>query len=335
MIIACAWAHAFRIHNIQLESGVQAEEVEGRFSQLLAAAPILLDQRRIDILDDVTHANHVNWPVFLTRGLGEVIMSMSTDVGRALAPDPEALLRAFGTQSEWPATLMDLIGETEARANALISFLGGPWIAPVNAVFPQQIINERLGGSPRTLALEQLERVENDLTDYRAWTCLKVIVGDAPFYAEEAQRIHHLLQRVELHRLLETKGEEGLSGIQFVCAQARHLCSDETRQRFERELLACAAFCQAAREERKGLGSDNDAFERIAWRLLGSVFLLTARGTGPEEASPFWKLTAKLVHICPALGTILRRRLGGRVPPLPFALARGAWPFFLTLRAAP
>ena len=96
VIIACAWIHASRIHNIQLESGVQAEEVESRFSQLFAAAPILLDQRRIEIRDDVAHANHVNWPIFLTRGLGDVIMSVRIDAGRALAPDPEALLQAFG-----------------------------------------------------------------------------------------------------------------------------------------------------------------------------------------------------------------------------------------------
>ena len=230
---------------------------------------------------------------------------------------------------------MDLIAETVTRANALTSFLGGPWVAPVDALFPEQIIDERLGSNPRTLALEQLEHIESDLTDHQAWTYLNVIVRDAPFYTEDAHRIDHVLRRVELNRLLETQGEKGLRGIQLVCAQARHLGSDETRQRFERELLACAAFCQKVREERKWPGCDNDAFERIAWHLLESAFLLTARHIRPEEPSPFWKLTAKMIHICPALGTILRRRLGGRVPPLPLALARGAWPLFLTLRAAP
>jgi hypothetical protein len=333
VVLASAWEHAHEVYRTALAAGLSRGDLSSQLHEIVATSAALLDVRRIELLDDVVHPSRINWATYLLRGFGDVMLSLPIEIGRTLRPTAQEFAMALGDVDR-REIIAAIAQETETRVNALGSFLGGGWREPLDAALPPDFLGTRFDPAPSLLAVEQLTAVETDLTDWTGWRSLWFLIQDAPFYTEHGSRIKMLLQSVPLVRLLESGIEKALPGLQFLCGQVRYYGDDAIGENFERSLLGCAEFCQTARVERTSFGRDNAAFEAVSWGIIEAAFLLSSRLSAKPELAPFHTLAAKLVSVCPGFGTLLRSRLGGRVPPLPFALARGAWPFYLTLRAA-
>jgi len=333
VFIGAAWSHTARLHNLFLFSGVPNATTAKHFGSALANISRLLEAHPAGLFDDVAYGARVEWSSFLVRGFGSVLQALPDATAARLVVPPATLRAAIEPGDQLLSPIIMLAQETETHSNALPSFLGGPWAPPVAAVLSTQTITEWFPGDPQTIAVTQLAVAEANPFDQSAWALLRLTVGDAPFPSGHSDRIIQLLERIELLPLLEGIGERASIAFGFLCAQARHYGTPQLRVRLEHQLVQVAFQVQTEWEQKTGLGADNAVFNRFALQLSEAAFLLSANGQ--NTVGPFSAIATKLVQASPALGTVFREHLGGRVPPLPFVLARGAWPFYLALRASP
>ena len=335
--LAVVWNYTARVHNILLQAHSPAESVQGHAESLLADVPTLIEITNRDLYLDAASPRRTQWSTFLARGMGDVFRTLPPELRLRLLPEVGALAASMHPANEPRSTdvFSRLAAETSTRPNALASFLGGTWEDPLAAVFPAETIAGWVFNTPLRFAERCLGLVEQDMNDCAAWVALWNGIGDAPVHAVHTDQVRRLLNEVSLMELFKRHEQAALGAINFCCAQARFHGDVQTLAYLEEHLVQCAFHCHQAREKRQGMGVDNQAFGQIARRLCEAVYLLRAGGVGTSGRAPFCELAAKLVQVCPALGTQWRSLLGASVPPLPLELSAGMWNFFLCLRAAP
>lgn len=332
-LLATAWVHAARIHNIHLIAGVPSNEIIQGFQVALANLDTLLEAHPAGLFDDCAYVTRADWPSFLVRGFGSLLNSLPEEAAEQLRVPSSALRAAIDEKDASVLPILTLAQETETRPNALPSFFGGEWLPPIVAAIGPNAIGEWFLDNPQSMARTYLAAVEANPLDANAWAFLRLAVGDAPFPASDSARIVELLEQTELIPLIDALGDKAFLALTFLCAQARYYADNRLRQQIESQLIQSAFHLQGLWEKSIGFVADRAAFRLAALNVMESACLLCSNKE--NTIGPCSAVITKLVQASPALGTVLREHLGGRVPPIPRELARGAWPLYLALRASP
>lgn len=332
-LLAVAWSHAVRLHQLHIIGSVATKDVAARFEAARANTPTFLAAHPIGLLEDAAHPHRAEWSLFLSRGLGDVLSALPVEIAATLRMSSATLLAAVNADATTALPLIGLAQMTESRPNAMPSFLGGEWAAPLHALLGLEQFAAWFPYESEANVLEQLTELEGNHSAVGAWSILWGLVGDAPLPDSARDLSARLLNGVDLSALTKRLGDVALPALTFLCAQARYSGDSVLCHRMESQLLGVAMQLQGAWEERSGFGADDATFDEAAWRVAEAAFVLTS-GAREDAETSFYKLATLLVQASPALGTVLRKRLGGRAPSLPFALARGVWPLYLALRSA-
>lgn len=331
--LACTWAHARCIYAAAIESGISSDQLAANLQEVLLKSSALLDVDRVELLDDVVHPLRIEWPAYLFRAVAGILWTLPAELTQNLRLSSDALTSLIG-DADAREVVLSLAAETDTRANALGSFLGGAWSKPFDLLLPPDFRSAVFDVAPRESLIQCLTAIECDLTDWDGWAMLWALIGDAPFYSDQRDRISALIRSGQLVQLLRVGGAKALPALLFLCAQARYESDETAAANLEKQLLACAEHCQTLHEERKDFGAHTADFDTVSWKLLEAAFLLSCRLAGTSAVAPFHSLATNLIAVCPSFGTIWRKKLGGRVPAVPFSLARGTWPFYFALRSA-
>jgi len=333
VFITAAWAHASQLYNIQMKVGVSDQIIETHFKNEIRKVSTRLVGRCEAGFSDATSPRFITLAGLLCRGLGSTFLLLPEEAAVSLRPSTEQIQAAISEETEEVIAFAVLAGETETRSNVLQSFMGGDWLSPLAALIPDR--SNWLVQDPRAYAVGRFQEVETNPGNTIAWGELWLLFTMAPVYDDLKDRMRHLLRTVRLSSLLENKGQDAIYGIHFMCTQASQDGSQEILNELRGELARCAGYCQQMRDKNQSFGVDRQSFENIIWSLIQAAQYLELRTPLTDEPAPFCALMNRLIQTCPTMGSILRQRLGGEPPAMPFELNRGIWPFYMRLRAAP
>jgi tetratricopeptide (TPR) repeat protein len=332
-VVSAAWSHAVQLYEFLVKGGLSQETIGTRFENEVRKCSARLIPQREDAYADASSPRNLSWGTFLCRAVGDILSELPDEVRDNLRPSTMQMQAAISDQTQEAVAFAELAAETETRSNHLEGFLGGPWLPPFQALFPN--MSGWLVNDPHAYALSRLTEIEADPYNIVAWTELWFLFRGAPIYESVSDRITHLIETLDFARLFEVKGEEAQYVLAFCCAQAGQMEKAEPAARMLEELAKIAVYCQQQRDRRQSLGADDVAYERILWSLIQDVQFLSIKKGSKENPSPFCSSMNRLIQLCPSLGSSLRRRLGGEPPALQFKLNRGIWPFYMRLRGVP
>jgi tetratricopeptide (TPR) repeat protein len=332
-VVSAAWSHGVLLYEALAKGGVSLETIGARFENEVRKCSARLIPQREDAYADASSSRNLSWGTFLCRAVGNILSKLPDEVRDGLRPSAAQMQAAISDQTEEAVAFAELAGETETRSNYLGGFLGGPWLPPLQALFPN--MSGWLVNDPHAYTLSRLTEIEADPYNVVAWTELWFLFRGASIYDSVRDRVTHLIETLDFVRLFEVKGEEAQYVLAFCCAQAGQMKTDEASARMLEELAKIAAYCQQQRDRQQSFGADDVVYERILWSLIQNVQFLSIKKGTKENPSPFCSSMNRLIQLCPSLGSSLRRRLGGEPPALPFKLNRGIWPFYMRLRAVP
>lgn len=335
VLLAVAWSHASRIHNLLLRFRVENEVVEGSFTMASALLPRFVRPERAEIMDDSAAYLHTQWNVLLVRGLGAALAILPDKLATRFRIERSPLLQALSKDENDQVALVELAAETETRPNSLSSYLGGPWEEPIRALLGDALFAESFDSTAEQLALSHLEALENDPLAVDAWVVLCGVIGDAPYPSAGRDRLKDLINTVEFAQLVRREPEKASLALHFACAQARLFPNTQTRSRMEGQLLACTQICREIHEQQKGELSEIESYMNVLSRIVEAAYRLHMDEGAATGETGFANLAVQLMRICPDLGSSLRERLGKRPSALPMKFASGLWPLYLAIRATP
>jgi len=332
-LLAVAWAHAARLHQIHILASTDTNTVIRRFRTAASQVPSLLSTKPLGLIEDCSYQSRSDWPVFIIRGLGDIFSEIPDSVATALRVPIARLRQALDTDVSTLTPLLTVGQETETRPNSLSSFLGGNWSTPLKAIIPAEDFTSLFLGEPLDVGVSHLTALEADPSNVEAWSVVSVLIGDTPLPQSARDIFSRLINAIEIVELLKRHGEIAFPVLAFFCAQARHGREASELKRMEEQLLRISQLLKKMVRDKNGVCKTSKSFDSAAWRLIDAAFVLTS-GAENESDLSFYQLAPRLIQACPELGSILRERLGGRPPGLPFSFARGVWPLYLSLRAA-
>lgn len=335
VFLAAAWAHTFRVHNLLLRHRIRREAIQAHFHVALGRLPRFVWPERAGVLNDAAAYLHAQWSVLLVRGLGGALAVLPKAMANRFCIEKSALSNALTEDEEDRMPMLHLMAETGTRSNSLGSFLGGEWETPLRALLGETLFAEWFDSSAEQIAFSQLDALENDPVEVSAWVVLWGLIGDSPFPSAGRERLVALINAAEFAPLMRREPTSATLALNFVCAQARYLGDAQLRSRIEGQLLACAQECCRVHETSLGSSPNAEPFADVVGTLIEAAFWLSPGEAGGADESSFSNLAVRLTRVCPEIGLRLRKRLGARVGPLPIRVARGLWPLYLAIRAAP
>ena len=325
-LIASIWAHASRVYELLQGGAVTDNEMQEWFQRERRSLPVYWEPHHPAHLEDVSYPQNVHWRVMLCRSLGSTLSSVNDQLATSLRPTVEELDRAIAGDPPKGESLLELGAETLTRKNALSSYLGGDWLPPLASIYPEELLRQRFFETPESFVLARLSEVEENPLNFDSWCSLWILVGDAPFYPTQQDRLRRLMTSIDLDHILRQGGHDAYPALRFLTAQAAHCGSPEIRANFRSALIQALGFSHSDRQ------TDKDTFGDLAANIMEAALLLSRSEVDDEQS--FTELAVDLIRSCPEAAKTLRGAFGNVMEGLPLDYAASVWPLHLAVRAA-
>ncbi len=346
--LALVWAHTQRLFAILGTCGVSLDWVPAEHESTRHRNPANLFARQDEYSRDVANPFRVSHGPFLLSalayGVGDSANVILDDALRDQVV--EATYLQVG-DLKYPS--LDLMRETSAAANGLVSFLGDNVVEQYAKVAGKDAIVVLNPEKLRESIVGSIVSLKEAPTDARDWAALDSVLGDLPPSSPVADALKDLIMQTSFQELFAAGLTCGIVAMQTSTRAASHLDSKPLLEHLESELLAITSFLATGAENRpaereatnpstRGEPPDQDNDTVVTNEELGSYlmewgyFLAQAAGDGQVIATKFANLLGELVNRWPFLTRNYTKSASNLIWTLPLDLAKPFWSLLVRLR---
>ncbi|WP_287453724.1 caspase family protein [Leptolyngbya sp. UWPOB_LEPTO1] len=279
--LAITWAHSSKLHNLLYEPDVDVEAfIRGlnELNQISQISAEILD-RDAEVWNDMLSPRRLNQVRFIVGGMTALFQDCEQSVLEAIGV--AQALTSFATKmvEDQRFLSVSLWHDDNALAQDNLGVLWGKsHQRDLALILGEDLAKQRSSDYLKAVVETAIEALETEPTSENQWSLLICIVGDLPIYADCAEKLSQLAQKINFVKLYEAQSTKAFLVLRVVCDHAANTADEELRAKLEAELIAIA---KSASIQTQSLQTDKE----ISEQLLECALKVTVKPNSPRMTS--------------------------------------------------